>query len=219
MMHDSESGYELVFGLTADPIHLGHEQVITDSIEYLQNQGCNLIRFLLIPVYSPNLIAGKQAPQTAFKHRISMCEIIAKRLSCKYKISIEVSDIEKKLADKTRQPNYSINTIKALNLQNSLFVISADHFSGRWPKFRKWHEWRKLINNTGLLIHQRPGSTINESFIMELKMMNPDIFTLTSKQSVDTSSTYIRSHFTECDMSPHLSQDIIQFIKTEFLYQ
>jgi len=210
--------YSIIFGLTADPIHLGHEQAIINGIQYLRYQNIKVEEFVLIPVYQPNLIADKKSPKASFDQRLEMCHIVAKRLSNITHDSIIVSDIEKLIANTTGENNYSLNTIKHLNKENCLFMVSADHFQGRWPKFRKWFGWKDILNYSGLLINKRPGNKINKRFIEELRGINPNVYLVEEQKSIDTSSSYIRANLHKSDMSNHLSQDILKFIKNEGLY-
>lgn len=210
--------YSIIFGLTADPIHKGHEQAIINGVEYLRNQGFVVDRFLLIPVYFPNLIGDKQKPVAGFAHRVAMCELVAIRLSKQLKCNISVSQIEKDIANNTGGRNYSLNTIIQLNLKNCLFMVSADHFQGRMPKFRKWFKWQEILAHTGLLINQRPGHEINQGFIRELEHINPDIFIVDSMKAVDVSSTEIRANFQYTEMAPNLSKDICRYVFINNLY-
>lgn len=213
-----KQSFTIIFGLTADPIHLGHEQAIINGIQFMKGQGLPIHKFLLIPVYQPHLIANKKAPIANYQHRFTMCEMAAQRLSERLNCSIEVSDIEKQLVKKTGQMNFSINTIKAIEGENILFMVSADHFQGRWPKFRKWHQWQALLKYSGLLINQRPGHGINNRFIEQIKAINPNIFVVNSDQNVDTSSTEIRSNIQKAYENHCLSHDIANYIKSNDLY-
>jgi len=217
--------FTVVFGLTADPIHLGHEQAIINGIGYCRKFDLEIKQFLLMPVYHPNLIVGKNGPVAGFKQRFDMCNIVANRLSEKLNCLIMTSDKEKQCAEISGEKNYSFNTIEFFakqqnNLQernNLLFMVSADHFQGRWPKFRKWHKWKELLNHTGLLINQRPGHKINLKFIQKLKRINPEIYIVESEKSVDISSSAIRvanNQFRE----KNLSKDIFDYIVINNLY-
>lgn len=218
-----QTAFQTVFGLTADPIHKGHEQVIINSVEFLRNQGSQVEKFVLVPVYKPNLIANKKAPTANFSQRYEMCQKVARRLSKQLRVEVVVSDVERRLSQRSGRSNYSIDTLAELQLPQALFVVSADHFHGRWPKFRKWYRWQDLVAGTGLLINRRPGNKINLSFIEELKTLNPNIFVVESQISVNTSSTFIRgnfaNHLNSPDMSEHLSADVIEFIKAHQLYR
>jgi nicotinate (nicotinamide) nucleotide adenylyltransferase len=219
--------FSIIFGLTADPIHKGHEQAIINGVEFLRNKGFEIRKFLLVPVFQPNLIANKKAPVAGFKQRFEMCELVAKRLSHDLNCCIVVSPIEQQLAETTGEKNYSFNTIKYLSNQNAsvsigksnrLFMVSADHFNGRWPKFRKWHNWQQILQYSGLLINQRPGHRINSSFLNELRDINPNIFAVSNRLSIDTSSTQIRENISSASIKQHLSEDVYQYIMRNKLY-
>ncbi len=207
--------FSIVFGLTADPIHKGHEQALINGIDFLRDRGSVISKVLLVPVYFPNLIAEKKSPVATFQQRLTMCDIVAKRLSKKCDCEITASTIEKQLFEQKEKKSYSYNTIKALNLNHCLFMVSADHFEGRWPKFRKWHKWREILSLSGLLINQRPGHNVNERFINELKTLNKNVFVVNDCRQVNTSSSSLRKM--ACS-SNQLSTDIKNYIHQNNLY-
>ncbi len=216
----NKSAYTLVFGLTADPIHKGHEQVILNSFEFAQANNIGIQKFLLVPTYQANLIADKTQPSTAFKHRFNMCELVAEQIRIENNIPVYVSDIEQQLFLETNKKSYSYDTLTAIEAAPKLFVLSADHFAGRWPKFRKWHNWQSLTKEHGLLIHQRPGHNINDSFINQLQDLNPNVFVVTGLPSINISSTQLRATIS-CDLqsvSEFLSASSIKYIKQHGLY-
>ena len=208
----------VIFGLTADPIHLGHEQAIINGIEYLTEQDLEVKQFLLVPVYQPNLIANKTFPTACFEDRVNMCELAAKRLSKQLANTIGVSQIEKQIAQTTGKHNYSLNTIKKLTFENCLFMVSADHFMGRWPKFRNWYKWQELLKHSGLLINQRPKHSINKNYIEKLKQINPNVHIIKNKQTVDTSSSSIKENLGEIKNNKYLSEDIKNYILKNKVY-
>lgn len=213
--------FTLVFGLTADPIHKGHEQVIHNSYTFAEQYGYNIVEFILVPTFQPNLIADKKQPRTAFKHRFAMCKLIADDLNKKFNYQVQVSDIEKVLYDVNNRKSYSFDTLQALNKPNQLFVLSADHFAGRWPKFRKWHRWQELVKRHGLLIHQRPGHGINLTFLKQLKTINHQLFRVKDLPTVEVSSTLLRQQLAK-NVRPDntlLNPIIFQFISKHYLYR
>jgi nicotinate-nucleotide adenylyltransferase len=216
----NKTRYTLVFGLTADPIHKGHEQVILNSFEFAQQQGIAIDEFILVPTYHPNLIAGKQQPGTAFKHRFAMCEIVAKKMRNNLKYGVYVSDIEKYLYIENKEKSYSHDTLKAIKKTNKLFVLSADHFAGRWPKFRKWYNWQNLVKQNGLLIHQRPGHGINLSFVKMLQNINEDVFVVINYPQVNISSTELRNQLkTDITVSDdYISTQVMMYINENQIY-
>lgn len=185
--------YTLIFGLTADPIHKGHEQVILNSFTYAKEQQIKIKEFLLVPTFQANLIANKPQPRTAYKHRFKMCQIVAESIKSKFNYPVQVSDIEQQLFKQTANKSYSYDTLKAMDAKHKLFVLSADHFAGRWPKFRKWYQWQKLVQENGLLIHQRPGHSINHSFLKQLREINTAVYLISELPAFDVSSTSLRA--------------------------
>ena len=232
MSYSLSRSYTIVFGLTADPIHLGHEQAIINGVEHCHKLGLNIGQFLLMPVYQPNLIAGKKGPVANFEQRFAMCDLVAKRLSNKLNCSIGASSIEKECAEVSGVKNYSFNTVEFLaknqkdleewipasaGITDLLFMVSADHFQGRWPKFMKWFKWKELLNHTGLLINQRPGHKINLNFVQKLKQIKPEIYIVESNSSVNVSSSELRSG-TNKVRQEKLSKDVFDYVLKNNLY-
>lgn len=217
---NNSNSYTLVFGLTADPIHKGHEQVIHNSYTFAKQNGFNIIEFILVPNYLPNLIANKKQPRTAFKHRFAMCKLSADELNNKFNYQVHVSDIEKVLFEENGQKSYSFDTLQALNKPSQLFVLSADHFAGRWPKFRKWYRWQDLVKNHGLLIHQRPRHKINSTFVNRLRMCNENVFKVSDLPQVNISSTNLRKMMkgNRNISENYISKEVMEFIKQQHLY-
>lgn len=216
--------YTLIFGLTADPIHKGHEQVILNSFSFAKTQNIKIKEFLLVPTYHPNLIANKQQPRTAFHHRFKMCELVTKKLENQFNYPVYVTDIEQKLFNTNQQKSYSYDTLNAIKAKHKLFVLSADHFTGRWPKFRKWYKWQKLLKENGLLIHQRPGHSINMRFIAQLKTINPTIFVVSQLPQIKISSTQLRSDLRKnsslvaLDLLKLIDESVLEYINNKHIY-
>ena len=220
----TDTAYTLVFGLTADPIHKGHLQVILNSFAFAERTDLTIKEFLLVPTYQPNLIANKSEPRTAFKHRLAMCQVLAQELHHQHHLPIAASAIEAQLFKQHPDHNYksySYDTLKALANDDVLFVLSADHFAGRWPKFRKWHQWQSLVEEFGLMIHQRPGHRINAAFVDQLRSINNNIYVVTDLPDFPTSSTHIRQQLQNAQSRAHkdLPEVVWQYITHHGLYQ
>lgn len=210
-----------VYGLTADPIHRGHEQVIKNTLNKAEEMVLETSSFILIPTYRPNLIADKSAPIASFEQRFDMCRLVAKDLSRKLNTDITVSDIEKTIhSDK---PSYTYNTLDALskNHDNLILIISSDHAHGHAPKFRQWHRWQDLINRFGLMAHERPGYPINDCFIEHLKEHNPNVYVTKNQPTIDISSSRLRNAYSYgADVSEaHINPVVDNYIKNFELYQ
>jgi len=218
-----KENYTVVYGLTADPIHKGHEQAIINGINYCHKHDLLIRKFILLPVFQPNLIDDKKRPVAAFTHRLAMCQVLAQRLSKVLKTKIEVSAVEKQLSETTATINTSFMTIQHLQKQNNskqkyLFMVSADHFIGNQPKFKQWSHWQALVNICGLLINQRPNNKINAAFVEQLKTINSDIHCVNSPHQVDISSSQIRNSIQHYLGSEFISADISQYLTKNHLY-
>ncbi|GAA4808938.1 putative nicotinate-nucleotide adenylyltransferase [Marinicella pacifica] len=210
-----------VYGLTADPIHRGHEQVIKNTLEKAEELGLETSSFILVPTYRPNLIADKSAPIASFEQRFDMCQLVAKDLSRELKTDITVSDIEKTIS--RDEPSYTYNTLDALskNHDNLILIISSDHAHGHAPKFRQWHRWQDLINRFGLMVHERPGHPINDCFIEHLKEHNPYVYVTKNQPAIDISSSRLRQVYAYgAEASEkHINPAVDSYIKNFELYQ
>lgn|SRR5690554_6080101 len=210
-----------VYGLTADPVHRGHEQVVNNTLSKAQKLGLKTSEFILVPTYQPNLIADKNAPIATFEQRLDMCRLVAKDLSPKLKTDITVSDIEETIH--TDKPSYTYDTLDALSKDhdNLILVISSDHAHGHAPKFRQWHRWQDLINRFGLMVHERPGHPINDCFIEHLKEHNPNVYVAKNQPTIDISSSRLRNAYAYgADVSSqHINPVVDNYIKNFELYQ
>jgi len=218
---NKDSSITWVYGLTADPIHRGHEQVIKNTLSKARGLGLKTARVILVPTYRPNLIGDKSAPTASFEQRLDMCQMVAKELSRELNTDITVSDIEEKIH--TDQPSYTYDTLTALsqNHTNLILIISSDHAHGHAPKFRQWHRWQDLINDFGLMIHERPGQPINDCFIEHLKEHNPNVYVAKNQPTIDISSSRLRNAYNYgADVSEQLINPMIDgYIKQFALYQ
>lgn len=210
-----------VYGLTADPIHRGHEQVIKNTLNKAEEMGLETTGFILVPTYRPNLIADKSAPIASFEQRFEMCRLVAKDLSRELKTDFTVSDIEKTIS--RDEPSYTYNTLDALskNHDNLILIISSDHAHGHAPKFRQWHRWQDLINRFGLMVHERPGHPINDCFIEHLKEHNPNVYVTKNKPTIDISSSRLRNAYSYGAevLEAHINPAVDTYIQDQNLYQ
>lgn len=210
-----------VYGLTADPIHRGHEQVIKNTLNKAEEMGLETTGFILVPTYRPNLIADKSAPIATFEQRFEMCRLVAKDLSRELKTDFTVSDIEKTISQD--EPSYTYNTLDALskNHDNLILIISSDHAHGHAPKFRQWHRWQDLINRFGLMVHERPGHPINDCFIEHLKEHNPNVYVTKNKPTIDISSSRLRNAYSYGAevLEAHINPAVDTYIQDQNLYQ
>lgn len=211
--------FRLVFGITGDPVHCGHRQVIINSHQFMAERQLTVSQFDLIPSYAANLIADKSTATADYQQRKTMCELLATELKG-HGYNIYVSDIEEKLFLKNKTKSYSRQTLKAIDHRHKLFVLSADHFSGSKPTFQLWHQWQKLIEENGLLIHPRPEYPLNYAFIDSLKQYNPNIHIVTTGKQIHISSSDLRKQLASNPQTaqPYIPPNIFSYILQQKLY-
>ncbi len=217
--------YTGVFGLTADPVHNGHAQVVINACRWADAAAVALQTCLLLPVYRPNLIAGKREPVAAYAHRLAMCQILADTLSARVHRQVRVCEVEKRLQQSTGKPNYSHDTLSALRETHGklLFFVSSDHFSGAAPKFTLWHRWQNLLELSALLIHERPGAPVNQGFVQQLIESGADVHLVQHLPCVEVSSTQIRKMLKnnpqDVELNKLLPNEIRHYIDAQKLYR
>lgn len=212
--------FRLIFGITGDPVHCGHRQVIINSYRFMAERQLTVSQFDLIPCYAANLIADKHAATADYQQRKTMCELLAKEMINKFNYMVYVNDIEEKLFLRNGRKSYTQQTLKAIDYKHKLFILSADHFSGSKPTFQLWHQWQKLIEENGLLIHPRPDYPLNHSYIDSLKQHNPNIHIATAGKQVHISSTRLRKQLETKPQTAkkHIPPSIFNYIQQQKLY-
>ncbi|WP_395375407.1 nicotinate-nicotinamide nucleotide adenylyltransferase [Marinicella sp. W31] len=211
----------LVFGLSADPVHIGHEASLVAAIGYLKKQA-NLRRVIIVPVYAPNLIAGKQGPKATYTQRLHMCQLMARKLRQKHNIDITVSRIEERNYHLDHRLSYTYDTLDSLNQSALSLLVNADHFSGIKPKFEQWYRWRDIIQEYTLVICQRPGYSVNMDFIEQLQTHSDKSIHVLPDPMPNVSSTLIRNKIKDnpynIDLKKILDPKIHQYIDKNHIY-
>lgn len=166
-----------VLGSSFDPVHNGH---LTIARNVLKSQKVNKV--ILMPVN----IHPFAKELTPLHHRLKMAKLLEEE-------SIEVSDYEINKHSKS----YSIETLEFLQKQfpqdNLYWIIGADNLRN----FTKWRDWRKIIEDFGLIIVAR-DSLINikkgVEEIIEDKNLEKKIIILDAKDfpPIDISSSEIK---------------------------
>lgn len=166
--------YALVYGLSANPIHQVHVDLVVDAVKALIARGYNVEKIMIIPVYRRNgspLERKKDLPGT-FEHRFAMCELAAEEIAQRLEGqggAVEVSRIEERLAKPRTDPNYTVETLSVLKAEapntGLIFLLSSDLVSGNEPEFGRWYQPEKLVQLSTLAICPRPGYQRNEAFL------------------------------------------------------
>ncbi len=193
--------YRLVFGLSADPIHVGHVEMVTQSAHALARRDYRLTEILLIPVYrrNPTDISKERIPET-YAHRLAMCSLaaaeIAERLGPSFGLVL-ASEVEGELARGRSSPNYTAETLALLRARSDsrtglIFLISGELMSGSDPQFGRWYRPDEILRNAALAVCPRPGYVANYDFITSLVERGAQVIMLDEVSTPQISASAIR---------------------------
>lgn len=194
--------YRLIFGLSADPVHTGHIEMVAQSADRLVERGYHLAEVLLVPVYRRNPVGARKGrlPET-YPHRFEMCRLaaqdITERLQCD-SVEVLVSSIEAELARDNDKPNYTAETLTALGTGSPpdaglIFLISSELVSGPNPQFGRWYRPDTILALATLAICPRPGYMPSDSFLQSLVTRGADVIVLSGISPPDISATELRA--------------------------
>jgi nicotinic acid mononucleotide adenylyltransferase len=197
--------FTLFYGLSADPVHQGHIDLVTAAVTELRRRGYDISLVLLVPVYRRNPV-GEQAknslPET-YEDRIQLAElaagVIGQRLAGTGTLNcvVKVSQAARELAERSGGPNYDLETLRYV-AENEvpgselLFLMSAELVSGPDPEFARWHEPVEIARLATLAIAPRPGYPPNMNFLKALTMAGGRFIYLSSVVTMDISSSRLR---------------------------
>jgi nicotinic acid mononucleotide adenylyltransferase len=198
--------FTLFYGLSADPVHQGHIDLVTAAVTELRGREYDISLVLLVPVYRRNPV-GEQAknslPET-YEDRVQLAGLAAgvmgERLAgtgC----AVKVSQAARKLAERSGGPNYDLETLRYVRENevpgsDLLFLMSAELVSGPDPEFARWHEPVEIARLATLAIAPRPGYPPNMNFLTVLTAEGGRFIYLNSVVTMDISSSQIRERLT-----------------------
>jgi nicotinic acid mononucleotide adenylyltransferase len=202
------SDYQLVFGLSADPVHVGHVEMVAQSAQGLVARGYPLVEVLLVPVYRRNPVgADKRGLPDTFASRLTMCALaageVAHRLERRLPAAcarprIGASTIEAELARHRRRPNYTVETLTLLKLRcppgrGLIFLISSELVAGSDPQLGRWHRPDAILRVADIAVCPRPGYTPNRRFLSALARGGRRVIRLDEVATPDISATAVRA--------------------------
>jgi nicotinamide-nucleotide amidase len=197
----------LVFGTSADPLHEGHVELIVDAVHALSARGFELAEVVLMPVFRHhNIREGvKRSLTLTFDHRFAICQLAAIEIAKDLEgivDKVSVSDLERELVWQSNRPNFTAETLEALQERTDAqvelaFLVGADSFSGEQPAFSKWYRWQDLVKDATLVLSPREGFTPNQDFIARLTVQGGRIVYLEEIKVSDISSSRIRARLEE----------------------
>jgi nicotinate (nicotinamide) nucleotide adenylyltransferase len=189
----------LIYGLSANPVHQGHADLVKGAVENLLKQKYNITQILIVPVYRRNPVGSPKdnLPDT-YEHRFRMCEFLAQEVMRAYpRCQVRVSRVEEHLARNSEKPNYTAETLSylkeyILKEMDFIFLISSGVIYGANPEFSQWHKIDTILKLTSLAVCPRPGFPINYAYIDILTEMGGRFIILDSVKTLNISSTELR---------------------------
>lgn len=171
--------YILAYGLSANPIHQVHVDLVVDAVNALTIREYEITKVIIIPVYRRNPVGPKKKDDLPmnFDYRFVLCDLAAREMTQKLQetgISVEVSRIDEFLAKPGILPNYTLETLSYLRTKSDsktgiIFLLSSDLVSGDDPEFGHWYQPERLVQVATLAICPRPGYQRNNEFLKEFE--------------------------------------------------
>ena len=183
-----------ILGGTFDPPHFAHKEIASRALEQF-----NLTKILFIPTG----VSWQKTETTKYTLRYEMTEILIKDNN-----NFEISDVENNL----REPSYTIDTLKKLNLNKSdtYFILGSDAAYG----ITSWKSYKELDKYTNFLIAPREGVP-NEN----LRNIFPFEYQIIEGSYLDISSTNVRKIMNSKEnLDNYIPHELIEYIKDHSLY-
>jgi len=182
-----------LFGGSFNPIHRGHTRLAQALVD------CGFFDdvWLSISPCNPLKTGHNLAPDG---HRAAMLELALEGMEHLHPCFVELD---------MPRPSYTVDTLDLLRHQHPerkfSLIIGADN----WLIFNKWKEWRRIIDEYGLIIYPRPGYELTQP-------MPPGVTYASNLPTAAISSTDIRSGINNCNQ--WLDPKVIDYINANKLY-
>jgi len=201
--------FTLFYGLSADPVHQGHVDLVTAAVTELHDRGYVVAEVLLVPVYRRNPVGEqpKNGLPATYEDRVRMTGLAAAAMSERLAgtglaVTFTVSLAARELAMRSGGPNYDLETLRYVRKEAEgelLYLMSAELVSGPDPEFARWHQPVELARIATLTIAPRPGYPPNTSFLKVLTAEGGRFIYLNSVVTMDISSSQIRERLVAGD--------------------
>ncbi len=204
----------ILLGGSFDPIHLGHERLLSSVREYFDSADA-----ALVPAYQNPLKA--HAPSSN-EDRLAMVQMVARR--CQF--DVLTLELDRKGA------SYTVDTLAQLRQSHGpnrpiLWCMGADSIA----QFTQWRAWQQIIQLVHLVVVNRPGFTgeisqlvqqqllLGEQSIKQLSSSPFGALAQVAMTDVDLSSTEIREAVKSGQpLGKLVSDDVAAYIKQHQLY-
>lgn len=187
-----------IYSGSFNPVHVGHISLV----EYVVKQ--NIVDQVWL-IRSPQNPLKVNSSLLSDEHRAEML-----RLATKGRQGLSISTIE----DNLPKPNYTINTLRALQEEypdeEFYLIIGADN----WDIFDKWKDWDIIIRDFHLIVYPRPGyeyPEIDQESFPTVQVVDAPQF--------DLSSTEIRDLIKEGEpITGYVDEKVEEYIIANNLY-
>jgi len=226
--------YTMVYGLSADPVHQMHIDLVVQAAKTLNKRGLHVATIVIVPVYRRNPVGTmpKGRLRASFEDRLAMGRLVASEIARdlgEFDTDVKVSEIEQQLAQDTENPNYTLQTLQALGAVETpgrtwLLLLGSDLVSGEDPELRHWYQIEKLVQLAIIAIYPRPGYPPNADFLAEMEQNGACFIQLDEVTQKPVSASQIRQRLRDGDDPLILSQEgllpepVSKFIKERSLY-
>lgn len=189
-----------IYSGSFNPVHVGHIALCDYLVKEEVVDEVWLIRSPLNPLKAANTLA----PDT---DRQAMLEIAIERHKGLRTCCIE---------DTLPRPNYTVNTLKALQEQypdeEFHLIIGTDN----WLIFDRWRAYDEILQNYHLIVYPRPGYELTTS--EELASYTDHVRFVDAPQ-FDISSTEIREAIAQGKEPEMIDPEVLSYIKNNTVYE
>lgn len=172
-----------LFGGSFDPPHIGHEQIIKESLKKLDISTLFIMPSYLNPFKSSFFID----PQTRFKWLLNMTKGLQKIQVCSFEID------QKRAVSTFESVEYLYG---AYNIEKLYLIMGADNFK----TLHKWDNYEKLMEKVELVVAKRGG----ENLPCDLKILD---------LHANISSSDLRKNLDQNYLPKSISSEIMKVFK------
>lgn len=193
-----------IYSGSFNPVHIGHVALCDYLVRECFVDEVWLIRSPLNPLKAAS--AQTLAPD---QDRQQMLE-----LAIEGHEGLRVCCIE----DELPRPNYSINTLRALQQQcpddEIHLIIGADN----WLIFDRWRAWDEILADFHLVVYPRPGYEDPATSEVNTKLDTRHVRFASEAPQFDISSTQIREALSQGQLPEMIDPKVFEYITTHYLY-
>jgi len=141
---------QVILGGSFDPFHLGHLQMLRESVEQLSPKCLRVL-----PCFQQAL---KTHTAVESKHRLAMLDLIVNQENKQMNCDVLLDDFE----ISQNQINYSIETLKQLSItfgENLVFLMGEDSILN----IQKWKHWEQLLDVCHIALVKRKATQTDKN--------------------------------------------------------